>query len=95
MDMDLLLRLRAMGATGLRSPDRVHVPLARRVVDGLGADRVAGRGRRRSSGATCPRPLIPLAPAWEAPVRWATKCAAAQVRQRPGAVSHLDELHAR
>ena len=81
MDMDMFLRLRRWGP--LVSVPRI-VSTFRWHVESL---TVSERNASLAEGEVVkrrylPRQLIPLAPAWEVPVRWATKRAAAQVSQR-------------
>ena len=81
MDMDLLLRLRRWGP--LVSVPRI-VSTFRWHVQSL---TVSERTASLAEGETVkrrylPRPMIPLAPAWEIPVRWATKLAASQISDR-------------
>ncbi len=81
MDLDLLLRLREYGP--LISVRRI-VATFRWHVDSL---TVSDRNNSLAEAEAVkrrylPKALIPLAPAWEAPVRWATLRAAANITKR-------------
>ena len=81
MDMDLFLRLRRWGplvpVPALVSTFRWHIESL--TVSERTASLAEGEAVKRRY---LPKPIIPFAPAWEAPVRWATKYAAAQVTKR-------------
>lgn len=81
MDMDLFLRLRRWGplvpVPALVSTFRWHAESL--TVSERAASLAEGEAVKRRY---LPTPMIPLAPVWEAPVRVATKYAAAQVTKR-------------
>lgn len=81
MDLDLLLKLKRWGP--LVSVPRIVSTFRWHVESLTVSDRTASLAESEAvKRRYLPRVALPLAPAWEAPVRWATRRAASQVNER-------------